>query len=142
MTARKLHMATLPDTSLWIALTRARSPRVVKALVAPHIDDPDACLAEPIVFELLRGATDAEALQLSQHFQYLPLLASPANLWGLGAELGRACRRAGLTVGSIDLLIAALAIHHDAELVTFDTDFPGIAGVSGLRVKLLKFPTP
>jgi predicted nucleic acid-binding protein len=133
-------MATLPDSSLWVALTRTRSPRALRALVATHIDDPQACLAEPIIFELLRSATDAEAIQLTQHFQSLPLLGSPEDLWSSGVELGRACRRTGLTPGSIDLLIATVAIHHDAELVTFDTDFPRIASVSKLRVKLLKYP--
>src|SRR5579871_2394580 len=106
-------MARLPDTSLWIALTRARSPRTLKALVAPFINDARACLAEPIIYELLRSATDTEAIQLTRYFQSLPVLASPENLWGAGAELGRACRRAGLSAGSIDLLIAAVAIHHD-----------------------------
>ena len=133
-------MAMLPDTSLWIALTRDRSPRVLKALVAPYIDDPESCLAEPIVFEILRSATDVEAVRLTRHFQLLPLLASPSDLWNRGVELGRACRRAGLSVGSIDLLIAAIATHHQAELVTFDADFKRIAEISTLRVKLLKYP--
>jgi predicted nucleic acid-binding protein len=42
----------------------------------------------------------------------------------------------------MDLLIAAVAIHHGAELVTFDTDFRAIARMSTLRVKLLKRPGP
>jgi hypothetical protein len=135
-------MATLPDSNLWIALTRVHSPRALKALVAPHINDPQAALAEPIIFELLRSATDAEAIQLTQHFASVPLLNSPEDLWSRGVELGRACRRAGLNAGSMDLLIAAVAIHHGAELVTFDTDFRAIARMSTLRVKLLKRPGP
>ena len=46
--------------------------RALKALAAPHIDDPNACLAEPIVFEILRNATDTEAVYLTQHFQSIP----------------------------------------------------------------------
>ena len=133
-------MARLLDSDLCIDLTRLRSPRALKAFIAPHVGDPEACLAEPIVFELLRNATDAEARQLTQHFQSLPLLSSPSNLWSSGVELGRACRRIGLYVGSIDLLIAAIAIHHGAELVTFDGDFQKMSTVSDLRVDLLKRP--
>lgn len=47
-------MARLVDASLWIDFTRARTPRSLKELIAPYILDPDACLAEPIAFEVLR----------------------------------------------------------------------------------------
>ena len=135
-------MITLPDTGLWIALTRSRSPRALKAFVAPYINNPNAALAEPIVFELLRNATDPEAIQLTHLFQSLPLLAGPPSLWSDAVQLGRRCRAAGLSIGSIDLLIATTAIHHDAQLITFDTDFPRIAAVSKLRARLLKPPSP
>ena len=133
-------MAKLLDTNLWIDLARARSARMLKAFIARYISDPQACLAEPIVFEVLRGANDAEARQLTTYFQTLPLLASPTNLWSHGVDLGRICRRNGWSVGSIDLLIAVVAIHHQAELITFDNDFQRIASVSSLQVRLLKRP--
>ena len=132
----------LLDANLWIDLSRARSPRSLKAFIAPYVLDAQACLAEPIVFEVLRNATDAEARQLTHQFGTLPLLESPDDLWSAGVELGRACRRIGHSPGSIDLLIAAVAIHHGAELVTFDDDFQKITSVSKLRIKLLKRPAP
>jgi predicted nucleic acid-binding protein len=133
-------MARLIDSSLWIDLTRARSPRVLKAFIAPHIEDAEACLAEPIAFEVLRHATDDEALNLTAQFETVPMLASPPDLWGSAANLGRICRKAGYTAGSIDLLIAAVALYHDAELVTFDAGFEKIATISALRVDLLERP--
>jgi predicted nucleic acid-binding protein len=135
-------MATLIDTSLWIDFTRARSPRKLKQFIVPHILDPDAHLAEPITFEILRHATPVEAKQLTQQFQTLPMLLTPSNLWLDAANLGQACRQKNVTVHSLDLLIAAIAIHHGAEVVTFDDDFRMIAGVSKLQVKLLKRPMP
>ncbi len=135
-------MARLIDTSLWIDLTRARSSRALKAFIAPRVDDPEACLAEPIVFELLRSATEAEAKQLTRHFENMTLLATPADLWSRGVELGRACRRAGLTTGSLDLLIAAIALFHMADFGTFDVAFQKIGEISGLSVELLQRPTP
>lgn len=133
-------MAKLVDTSLWIDLTRARSPRALKAFIAPHVEDPEACLAEPIVFEVLRHADDAETSLLTQHFETLPLLATPPEVWRLGVSLGRACRRQGLTTGSLDLLIATVALHYDAELITFDADFARIAEVAPLRLNHLTRP--
>lgn len=73
-------MVTLIDTSLWIALTRKRSPRHLKAFIEPYVDDAGACLAEPIVFEVLRHATDAEAASLMRYFASIRLLPSPPNL--------------------------------------------------------------
>lgn len=133
-------MAMLIDTSLWIDLTRARSPRSLKAFIAPYVNAPDACLAEPVAFEVLRSATEAEAEQLTRHFETMPVLSTPSDLWSWGAELGRACRQAGVTVSSLDLLIAAVALHHQAQLVTFDSDFERIAKVTGLQIELLERP--
>jgi predicted nucleic acid-binding protein len=133
-------MAKLLDTNLWIGLARTRSLRALKTLISTFVSDPLACLAEPIVFEILRNATDAEARQLTNHFQTIPLLASPTDLWSVGVDLGRVCRRSGFTAGSIDLLIATIALHHGAELVTFDGDFQKIASVSNLRIQILKYP--
>jgi len=134
-------MAKLVDASLWIDLSRARSPRALKAFVAPYVDDPEACLAEPIVFEVLRYADDVEAKLLSQLFETLPLLATPPEIWRFGVSLGRACRRRGVTSGSLDLLIAATALLHGAELITFDADFEGIAAIAPLRLTLLTRPS-
>lgn len=135
-------MLSLIETSLWVDFTRARSPRALKRFILPFILHPYARLAEPITFEMLRHATPAEARQLSQQFETLPVLATPSSLWTEATELGQACRQKNLTVGSLDLLIATVALHHGAEVVTFDDDFQEIATVSSLRVKLLTRPAP
>ena len=108
---------------------------------ATFILDPDAHLAEPITFEMLRHATAAEVRQLTQQFQTLPTLLTPPSLWSWATQLGQACRQKNLTINSLDLLIATIALHHGAEVVTFDDDFQKIAGISDLQVKLLKRPT-
>lgn len=135
-------MAILIDSSLWIDFTRTRSSRSLKSFIAPHILAPSAVLAEPVMFEILRYATAQESQQLRAQFQLLPVLATPADLWTRAAELGQDCRNNGITVGAIDLLIAYVAIHHAAELVTFDDDFQKIASISTLQVKVLQRLTP
>lgn len=133
-------MFTLIDTSLWIDFTRSRSPQALKRFIAPFILSRTAHTAEPIRFEVLRHATSEEIEPLTLQFETLPALASPAELWSRATELGQACRRKNLTIGSLDLLVASVALHHAAEIVTFDSDFRAIAGVSKLRVKLLSRP--
>ena len=133
-------MARLIDSSLWVDFTRAKSPRALKQAILPWLQDERASLCEPVAFEVLRHATPAEREQLESWFSTFPLLPTPATLWRDAAELGRRCRQNGHTPGSLDLLIAALAIHHDAELISFDSDFLHIAKAAPLRFQHLTRP--
>jgi hypothetical protein len=113
-------VAKLVDASLWIDFSRARSSQSLRNFIDPYIFDPDACLAEPITFKVLRYASDEETRQLRAQFQTLPMLATPDNLWSEAAALGQRCRTHGVTAGSLDLVIASVALYHDAEIITFD----------------------
>jgi hypothetical protein len=104
-------MTLLLDTSLWIDFTRAR-----------------------------RGARQEEARQLEAQFATLPMLPTPSDLWQRAIALGQACRQIGRTLLSPDLLVAAVALHHNAVLVSFDADFEAIASVSELRLQRLQRP--
>jgi predicted nucleic acid-binding protein len=133
-------MSLLLDTSLWIDFTRARSPAPLKQFIAPFVLDPQAHLAEPVRFELLRSARPDETRQLEAQFATLPMLPTPVDLWQRAINLGQACRQVGRTVLSLDLLVAAVALHHNAVLVSFDADFEAIASVSELRLQRLERP--
>jgi predicted nucleic acid-binding protein len=133
-------MAKLVDTSLWIDLSRARSPETLKQFVAKQLVDTEICLSEPIIFEVLRHANNNEIRLLTQLFAGVPVLATPGDVWSDAAQIGRNCRKHGFTVAALDLLIATIAVHHGAEILTFDDDFIKIAEVSPLRVTLLKRP--
>ncbi|MFM7314140.1 MAG: PIN domain-containing protein [Cyanobium sp.] len=133
-------MTLLLDTSLWIDFTRARSPAALKQCIAPYVLDPAAHLAEPVRFELLRSARPEEARLIEAQFATLPCLPTPADLWQQAIALGQACRTSGRTVLSLDLLVAAVALHHNALLVSFDADFEAIASVSALRLNRLSRP--
>lgn len=121
-----------------------KTPPESKAAILRWILDPEACLCEPVAFEVLRHATAQERSRIESQFATLPLLATPPHLWRDAAGLGQECRDRGITAGSLDLLIAAVAIHHRAELVTFDTDYQAISRAYGLRVTCLPrvVPTP
>jgi predicted nucleic acid-binding protein len=133
-------MTLLLDTSLWIDFTRTRSPAPLKQFIAPFVLDPQAHLAEPVRFEMLRSARPDETRQLKAQFDTLPTLSTPADLWQRAIDLGQACRQIGQTVLSLDLLVAAVALHHNALLVSFDADFEAIASVSELRLQRLERP--
>lgn len=130
-------MARLIDSSLWVDFTRRKAPAELKARIQPWLLDPEAALCEPVLFEILRHATPDERPRLEAQFATFPILATPAKLWREAAKIGQQCAAQGFTAGSLDLLIAAIAIHHDAEIVTFDTDYRLIAQATSLRVCLL-----
>jgi predicted nucleic acid-binding protein len=135
-------MARLIESSLWVNFTRRKSPAELKARIQPWILDPAAALCEPVVFEVLRHATPGERQPIQAQFDTLPCLDTPTDLWSAAATLGQQCRDQGVTPGSLDLLIAALALRHDAEIVTFDSDYRDIARVVPLHVRLLHSGEP
>jgi len=130
-------MARLIESSLWVDFTRRRTPPELKARIHPWILDPLAVVCEPVMFEVLWHATPDERPKILAQFATMPVLPPPPRFWGVATHLGQTCRDNGLTPGSMDLLIATIAIQHDAELVTFDTDFAHIAKVTPLKVRLL-----
>ena len=129
-------MTLLLDSSLWIDFTRARSPLALKQFIAPFVLDPEAHLAEPV-----RLARLDEAQRLEAQFATLPSLATPPDLWRQAIVLGQDCRAIGRTVLSLDLLVAAVALYHNAVLVSFDADFEAVALVSSLRLQRLHRPS-
>ena len=70
----------------------------------------------------------------------MPLLVTPPRLWREAADLATKACDAGLHVPSVDLLIAALCIHHAVALTTFDGHFRELGKLSPLRVNLLVRP--
>jgi predicted nucleic acid-binding protein len=53
------------------------------------------------------------------------------EVWALAQELATRCRAAGETIPAIDLLIAAHARHHEAQLLHRDRHFDRSARVAG-----------
>ena len=130
-------MARLIESSLWVDFTRRKSPATLKRLIEPWILDPSAALCEPVIFEILRHATEQERPLIEAQFSTYPVLPTPPRIWRQATLLGQKCRDQGFNAGSLDLLISAIALHHDAEIITFDADFAAIANASALRIRLL-----
>src|SRR5438105_14042531 len=113
-------MARLLDSGLWVALLRRGASESLKTVAGKWIEDEESVLAEPIVFELLRFASEAEIKGFREASEGMAVLESPGEIWQQGWELGQACKRKGFLIEGIDLLIAAVALHHGSEIVQFD----------------------
>jgi predicted nucleic acid-binding protein len=130
-------MAVMVETTLWVDHFRASTPRAVKDQVLPIVNQRNICVVEPVLFELLGNVPRRDRRRLENYFALVPILPAHATLWRDAISLGQKCVDAGLTLPSMDVLIAAASIHHGSEVVTFDGHFADIAKLSSLRVNVL-----
>ena len=124
----------LIDTSVWVDLLRGQlgSKEAVRRL-------PDIVTCGPVVQEILQGL---EEQGFSRAFQdallEVPRVEDPLSLEVFleAAEIYRVGRRKGYTIRStVDCLVAAIAMRHDAVVWHKDRDFDAIARFTALRVK-------
>ena len=112
----------LVDTSAWIEFFRGRDP--VATRVDQLLESNDVAVCGPILTELRRGFRSA-----ADRNRVLPLLdacqqlAQPGQLWVEAGELGFVLGRKGVSVKTLDLLIAAYALSHSVGVLTADRDF-------------------
>lgn len=133
-------MVKIIDSCLWIDFLGVKTPQPVRELAARCLAEASAVLCEPVQFEVLRGCESKMRGGVRQRMATMPLLATPAGLWRAGLELGETCYDRRLIINSVDLLIAALCLHHGATLVTFDRHFQKLAEWSELQVEWLPRP--
>jgi len=94
------------------------------------IDADRLALVGVVLAELLQGCrTLKEAETIVFTLTGLRFLETSFSSWRRCAELSFALRRKGVTLPLSDLIIAALAIEHQAELHSTDADFRRFAGL-------------
>ena len=128
----------LPDSSAWIELLCRTDSAVHRRLHNALEADEAVVITEPVVMEVLAGATSRlHAKQLRTQLVGFPL-ASVGGLAGFeeAAALYRACRDAGEQLRrTTDCLIAIAALRADASVLHLDRDFDTIARHSDLRIE-------
>lgn len=146
-------MATLFDSNVWLALTFSAHPHHTLAsdVFSIATDESPVCFCRATQQSFLRlattsvllrvygaeGFTNQDAAHLLQTLSILPtvgILEEPPGLQALWLEL------ASIPSAShkvwMDAFLAAFAIRHEAEFVTFDRDFRNFEK-AGLKLKLL-----
>lgn len=128
------------DTSAWVELLRKTGSAVHLTLREHIVGNAPIAVTEAVVLEVLAGArTNREYEQVRDRILAFPVL--PLNgLHGFerAADLYRACRVAGETLGSlVDCLVAVPAIDADATVLAADRDFEVLARHTPLRLEPL-----
>ena len=124
-------MKLLVDTSVWSLAFRRDQPEQTDAieLLARALEGEGEVYSTGIVLqELLQGFSGAKAAEtIVERFSALPMLVPETDDHVKAAALRNHCRRNGVQVGTIDALIAQLALRYELELLTTDQDFQHIS---------------
>lgn len=115
----------LVDTSAWVEFFRDRRPLSVR--VDAVLEAGEAALCGPVITELRRGLRASERRRVLPLLDGCHFLSEPDDLWVAAGDLGAHLLRRGLTVKTLDLLIATHAIAHGTPILTSDGDFRAMA---------------
>ena len=91
-----------------------------------------------ILQELLQGFSGPTAAEsIVERFSAFPMLVPDSSDHIKAAALRNHCRRNGVQVGTIDALIAQLAIRYELQLLSTDQDFTHVAQHAPLTLATL-----
>jgi len=126
------------DTSVWSHALRRISPTQcpeVSAL-AHTLNSGGPIFTTGIVLqELLQGFAGAKAHNsIVSSLSVLPFIIPDRQDHIDAAGVRNACRRKGISIGTIDAQLAQLCIRHDLMMSTTDQDFTRIATIQPLEV--------
>ena len=114
----------LVDTSAWIASFKKAGNHDLKEFLRQAIVAGHTATSPIILLELLQGCrTVEERDSLRIKLESLDLLPITPAVWDQAYELGFSLRRKGLTIPTVDLIIAALALENDTILLHHDGHF-------------------
>lgn len=128
----------LVDTSVWsLAYRRETLPDVpqIAVLRSALVDGGYVAMTGMVLLELMRGFIPARAQErIVTDLAALELIQPTRDDYVEAARLANTCRQVGVQLGSVDALLAQLAIVNDLELLTTGRDFENAAKVVPLQV--------
>lgn len=115
------------DTSVWsLALRRDSPPQTgaVRFLAGAITGGANLFTTGLVLQELLQGFSGPRAREvILKRFSALPFVVPDRDDHVQAADLRNLCRRKGVQVGTIDVLLAQICIRRGLQLLTEDQDF-------------------
>ena len=118
-------MRVLVDTSVWVDFFNGHPSAEAETLAHLIREETDVVTCGLIVSEVLQGLRQAKSrLNIERHFREMDWLSpKEPDTYIEAADLFRRLRARGITIRStIDCVIANLAAHHDAVILSKDRD--------------------
>lgn len=124
----------LVDSSVWVDFFRSSPGRAGSELRRMITDSEPFALAGLAVAEVLPGLT-RDAVRIERYLEQWDML-EPRGFatYREAAAIYRAARARGISLTTIDTLIAAIALDHSATVFTLDQDFSRIARITRLTL--------
>lgn len=120
----------LPDTCVWIDFLRNRETALTLQLEQALLQG-EVYTCGVVLYELLQGIRNpGEDEQVRAAFYALTMLETTAKTWIAAARLSSGLRKRGMTLPLSDILIAAVAVENNLDIMTVDTHFQQIPGLS------------
>jgi predicted nucleic acid-binding protein len=124
----------LVDSSVWVDFFSSSPSRAGDELRRMIEDSEPFALAGIVVAEVLQGLT-RDAAPIERFLKQWDMLEPEGfDTYRRAAGLYRFAREKGVTLATIDTLIAAIALEHGASVFTLDQDFFRIARLAGLEL--------
>jgi len=118
-------MKIIVDTSVWIEYLKNR-PSVTEKLDQLLLAGTIVTVG-PVIAEILQGAkTEKDYRLLEKNIGGLPLIETKVEDWIKAGKISYELRKRGITIPLTDCLIAAVAIHQNASVMTYDRHFENI----------------
>jgi predicted nucleic acid-binding protein len=107
----------LIDTSSWIEALRSSGRADVRERVRGLLLNGSAAWCDMVAVELWNGARgDYERKKLAEFEEQITCLSTTDEAWQMARRLAQRCRKAGYTMPSADLVIAACGLSHDVAI--------------------------
>lgn len=130
-------MTFLVDTSVWSLAFRRDAPPdhpAVTVLRDALVGGEVVAATGLILTELLRGFIPERAqATIRERFSSVELIEPTRGDYEAAADVANTCRAHGVQLGTVDALIAQLAIARELTLLTTDRDFENAARFIPLR---------
>jgi len=127
----------LVDSSVWIDFFSSSPGRAGNELRRIIEEAEPFALTGVVVAEVLQGLTRDESRVEEYLAMWEMLEPSGFSTYREAAVIFRLARSKGISLTTIDTLIAAIAMEHDASLFSLDKDFSHLGRVTSLRLYLL-----